>query len=102
MDEYAAGMSELTDGVNAYVAGIFGLFCFLAGSIVRFASRGKAEVKRFLLRRIRKKWNYFAAKICGKAQKRIEIKKKKRYNKKSTEKGTEKQRTLRKKPLFPA
>lgn len=85
-------LETVSRAVQKLFAGIFGLFCFLAGSIVRFASRGKAEVKRFLLRRIRKKWNYFAAKICGKAQKRIEIKKKKRYNKKSTEKGTEKQR----------
>lgn len=44
--------------VQKIAAGFFGFFCFLAQKGVRFA-----------------------VKICGKAQKRIEIKKKKRYNK---------------------
>lgn len=83
--------------VQKLFAGMFGLFCFLAGSIVRFTSGGKAAVKRVLFRRIRKKWNYFAAKIRGKAQKRIEIKKKKRYNKKVQKKAPKRGKTRCKK-----
>lgn len=72
--------------VQTFSTWLFSPFCFLAGNIVRFASEGRAAVKRLLFCRIRKKWSYFAFKIRGKAQKRIEIKKKRRYNKKSTKK----------------
>ena len=92
-------LETVSRAVQKLAARFFCFFYFLLRKAVRLTVRVLLAVKHLLICCAGKSRNRFAAKIHGKEQKRIEIKKKKRYNKKSIEKsaGKQKRRVMRKK-----
>lgn len=92
-------LETVSRAVQKLAARFFCFFYFLLRKAARLTVRVLLAVKHLLICCAGKSRNRFAAKIHGKEQKRIEIKKKKRYNKKSIEKSARKQkrRVMRKK-----